>query len=118
MELYAIRIFVRHWTNACRFYGETLGLKERYRNDEIGWAEYDLNGPCIGLELVQPGDSEGEALIGRFVGASLKVEDIGAKYRSLRDLGVSFSAPPEKQAWGGSLAHFYDPDGNVLTLLG
>jgi predicted enzyme related to lactoylglutathione lyase len=32
--------------------------------------------------------------------------------------GVHFTAPPEKQEWGGTLAHFEDPAGNVLTLVG
>lgn len=118
MELYAVRIFVRQWPEACNFYGETLGLKERYRNDEFGWAEYDLGGPCLGVERVQPDDLEGEALVGRFVGVSLRVDDIDGAYRSLEAKGVSFAAPPEKQVWGGSLAHFQDPDGNTLTLLG
>ena len=118
MELYAVRIFVRHWLDACEFYGTTLGLTERYRNDEIGWAEYDLGGPCLGVELVQPGDSEGDALVGRFVGVSLRVDDIGEVYGSLQKKGVQFSSPLEKQDWGGSLAHFQDPDGNTLTLLG
>lgn len=53
MELYAVRIFVRQWSEACAFYGETLGLKERFRNDELGWAEYDLGGPCFGVERIQ-----------------------------------------------------------------
>ncbi len=118
MELYAVRIFVRNWSGACTFYGTTLGLKERFRNDEIGWAEYDVGGPCIGLERVQPGDSEGEALVGRFVGVSLRVEDIDETYDLLNKQGVTIVAPPEKQDWGGSLAQFEDPDGNILTLLG
>ena len=118
MELYAVRIFVRHWPAACAFYGGTLGLSERYRNDEVGWAEYDLGGPCLGIERVPVGDSEGEALVGRFVGVSLRVDDIDGVYRCLSDKGVAFPSPPERQPWGGSLAHFHDPDGNVLTLLG
>ena len=118
MELYAVRVFVRQWADACVFYGTTLGLKERFRNDEIGWAEYDLGGPCIGLERVEPDDSEGEALVGRFVGISLRVDNLNETYKSLQSKGVPFSRPPEKQEWGGSLAHFEDPDGNVLTLLG
>lgn len=118
MELYAVRIFVRRWAEACDFYGATLGLTERFRNDDMGWAEYDLGGPCFGVERVQPGDSEGEALIGRFLGISLPVEDIDAAYRALREKGVHFTVPPEKQVWGGSLAQFQDPDGNQLTLLG
>ena len=118
MELYAVRIFVRQWSAACRFYGDTMGLTERFRNDEIGWVEYDLGGPCFGVERVRPGDSEGEAMVGRFVGVSLRVDDIDGVYGALRGKGVSFTSPPEKQSWGGSLAHFHDPDGNVLTLLG
>ena len=93
-------------------------MPERYRNDDLGWAEYDLGGPCFGIERVQPGDAEGEALIGRFVGASLRVDDINEVYELLRTRGVQFTSPPEKQDWGGTLAQFQDPDGNVLTLLG
>ncbi len=118
MKLYAVRIFVRRLPEACAFYGETLGLAERYRNDDIGWAEFDLGGPCFGIERVQPGDAEGEALVGRFVGVSLQVDDIDATHQSLKAKGVEFTAPPEKQPWGGALAHFKDPDGNRLTLLG
>ena len=118
MELYAIRIFVRRWDEACDFYGADLGLKARFRSDEMGWAEFDLGGPCIGLERVAPDDDEGDSLVGRFVGISLRVENIGQGYRALREKGVRFASAPETQPWGGSLAHFEDPDGNVLTLLG
>jgi catechol 2,3-dioxygenase-like lactoylglutathione lyase family enzyme len=118
MELYAVRIFVRDWDAACTFYGEILGLSERFRNDELGWAEYDLAGPCFGLERVEPGDTESESLFGRFAGVSLRVDDIDEIYRSLKGKGAIFTSPPEKQEWGGTLAHFQDPDGNVLTLLG
>ncbi len=118
MELYAVRIFVKEWEAACAFYGEVLGLPERFRSDEVGWAEFDVGGACLGIERVDPGDAEGAALVGRFAGVSLKVDDIDATHHALVQRGVSFTAPPEKQAWGGSLAHFKDPDGNVLTLLG
>ena len=118
MEIYAVRIFVKQWPEACEFYGETLGLEARYRNDEIGWAEYSVGAPCLGIERVQPGDAEGEALVGRLVGISLHVKDIAATYEDLKAKGVDFVSPPEEQFWGGKLAHFKDPDGNVLTLLG
>ena len=118
MELYAVRIFVRDWEKACAFYGTILGLPERFRNDSFGWAEYDVGGPCLGIERVTPGDNESEALVGRFVGISLQVPDIAETYNALTQQGVVFSFPPEKQDWGGELAQFQDPDGNVLTLLG
>ena len=118
MRLYAIRIFVRDWENSCAFYRDTLQLPERFRDDNLGWAEYDLGGPCLGIEYVDDYDKEEESLVGRFVGASLQVDDIQATYEELSSRGVEFVAPPEKQEWGGSLAFFKDPDGNVLTLLG
>ena len=39
-------------------------------------------------------------------------------WRFLTGKGVVFTEPPEKQQWGGTIAHFRDPDGNILTLLG
>ncbi len=70
------------------------------------------------LERVDPSDSEGRALVGRFVGVSLEVPDVLATYERLVARGVDFVEPPEKQAWGGMLAHLRDPDGNVITLVG
>ena len=93
-------------------------LPERFRSDEAGWAEYDLGGPCLGIEYVHENDSEGKHLIGRTVGVSLQVDDIETSYSELLSRGVEFIAPPEKQNWGGVLAFFKDPDGNILTLLG
>ena len=56
--------------------------------------------------------------VGRFVGVSISVSDIEAAYNELSAKGVAFLAAPEKMPWGGTLAHFRDPSGNVLTLLG
>lgn len=117
-KLYAVRIFVADFDRACAFYGDTLGLECSFRSDEFGWAEFDVGGPRLGIERVAPDDAHGNALIGRFVGLSLQVDDIAEVYRRLGAAGVNFTAPPERQDWGGTLAQFTDPDGNELTLLG
>ena len=117
-QLYAVRIVVKWWPEACDFYGGKLGLEERFRDDQLGWAESDLGGPCLGIERVAPGDAEGESLVDRFVGASLRVEDIEGLYNALKAKGVTFTGPPARQPWGGTLVHFKDPDGNELTLFG
>jgi predicted enzyme related to lactoylglutathione lyase len=46
------------------------------------------------------------------------VDDVEATWERLRARGVEFVARPELMPWGGVLAHFRDPDGNVLTLVG
>jgi predicted enzyme related to lactoylglutathione lyase len=47
----------------------------------------------------------------------LGVADIHALHRSLSDEGVEFIRPPEKEGWGGWVATFKDPDGNIVQLL-
>jgi len=117
-KLYAVRIFVRDWKRSLEFYKSTLGMPVRFANEDMGWAELAIDGAPLALERAQPGDPESHGLLGRYVGVSLQVDDVPATYAELRARGVDFVGPPEKQSWGGTLAHFRDPDGNVLTLFG
>ncbi len=122
-KLFVVRVFVSDWDRALRFYTETLGIPTAFRSDEMGWAQLDTGEANLALERVEPSSSppypgaEG-ALVGRFLGVSLTVSDIDKTYRDLCERGVEFLGPPERMPWGGVLAHFSDPDGNVLTLLG
>ncbi len=47
----------------------------------------------------------------------LGVDDIHAEARRLAGAGVEFIRQPEQETWGGWVATFKDPDGNVLQLL-
>jgi predicted enzyme related to lactoylglutathione lyase len=116
-KLFAVRVFVTDWQRAIRFYTDTMEIPTAYRNDEIGWAQLATGEGQLALERVDPSDAESKELVGRFVGVSLAVPDIIGAHKALTDRGVEFIAPPEKQPWGGVLAHLRDPDGNVITLL-
>ena len=48
---------------------------------------------------------------------NLGVDDIHAEHNRLVDAGVVFIRPPERESWGGWVATFQDPDGNLLQLL-
>ncbi len=117
-KLYAVRVFTTRWDEAVPFYRDTLGWPLRVLDEPLGWAQFDLGGSDIGLERLSAGDPEASSLVGRFTGISIAVDDIQASYGRLCDAGVVFDGPPERQPWGGVLAHFKDPDGNALTLLG
>ena len=117
-KLYAVRIHVTDWERALAFYSETLGMPVVFAESEMGWAELDTGEAHLALERADPDDAEARLLVGRFVSVSLQVDDIDETYEILTTRGVQFVGPPEKQPWGGVLAHFRDPDGNVLTLLG
>ena len=117
-KLHLVRIFVSDWQRAVAFYTETLGMTASFCDDEMGWAQLDTGGSQLAIERLAPDDPEAADLVGRFVGVSLEVEDIDATYERLVGRGVDFVEAPQRQPWGGVLAHFRDPDGNVLTLLG
>ncbi len=116
MKLYVVRVFVDDWDRACEFYEKKLKLPLTFKDSTLGWAQFGE--PGLGIERVDENDEEGRSLVGRFLGVSLQVDDIEAKYQELIEQGVEFTGPPERQPWGGSLAHFKDSAGNTLTLLG
>ncbi|MDD7911869.1 MULTISPECIES: VOC family protein [Pseudovibrio] len=116
MKLYGLRIFVDDLTAAKTFYIETMGLSLHWELPELGAFGAALDNAELIVETAQ--DAEGRSYVGRFVGASLQVDDIYDEYDRLKSLGVHFETEPEEQEWGGVLAHFKDPSGNTLTLLG
>jgi predicted enzyme related to lactoylglutathione lyase len=48
---------------------------------------------------------------------NLAVDDIHAVHARLVAAGVVFVRPPEREDWGGQVATFSDPDGNVIQLM-
>jgi lactoylglutathione lyase len=115
-SLSAVRIFVDDIERARGFYRDVLELPEKSARPQ--WAVYDVGGTDLIVEAVAPDDPERGGLVGRFLAVSFEVDDVDAAYRNLKAKGVSFPQPPEKQAWGGTLAFPCDPDGNILTLVG
>ncbi len=117
-KLYAIRIFTADWDRSVAFYRDLLELELKFADESMGWAEFDLGGPSLAVERVNSEDAETRDLVGRFIGISIAIPDMKQTYATLKERGVEFLSVPEVQPWGGVLAHFKDPDDNVLTLLG
>ena len=117
-RLYAIRIFTGDWPGLVAFYRDVLALPVKFYEQQYQWAEFDLGGASLAVEGIDPSIEENAMLMARFVGISIQVDDIQQAYQTLSAKGVEFTQAPEKQAWGGCLAHFKDPSGNILTLLG
>jgi catechol 2,3-dioxygenase-like lactoylglutathione lyase family enzyme len=116
-----IRIWVapEHFTATADFYRDRLGLECSWRDDPRHVATYELGfGPTLVLEAADAAsDKEHGQLEGRVTGICLGVADVEASYRALQNRGLEFVGEPEKQYWGGVMAHFRDPGGNWLTLL-
>jgi len=118
MRIVVTSVVVDDQDKALQFYTDVLGMKLETRADEFGWAQFATGSCNLAVERLAPDDPEAPGLVGRYVGISLRVPDLDSTYHALVARGVEFLSPPTKQAWGGTLAHLRDPEGNVLTLLG
>lgn len=111
MNIGYVNVFVSDLGASIAFFKDVLGLKLRMGDEAFGYASFD-GGP-ISFGLAKTDDAE---LVGRHTGVGFMVDDIDVAYAALKDKGVDFEMPPTQQPWGGVLALFKDPDGNVYYL--
>ena len=111
----AIRLFVHDIEAAEAFYTGRLGLALSVAAPDC--LIYEIGGVQLIVETIDADDKAHADYVGRFTGLSFNVEDCAAAHNRLSAAGVAFDCAPTIQDWGGILAHFRDPDGNVLTLV-
>jgi len=111
----AIRIFSGDFEETRDFFVNALGFVIGFEGE--GVAVYDLAGTKLILEELDLSEPEAAGMVGRFTGISFAVDDIDAAYKDLKAKGVHFEGKPEREEWGGALAHFRDPANNVFTLV-
>ena len=111
MRLGYINIFVSNLSRSVQFYTEVLGFELGAFEPEFGYAP--LKGGPVPLALAE--DLSGQ-FVGIHTGVGMIVDDLEAAYRALSAKGVVFDMVPTRQPWGGDLALFQDPDGNVFYL--
>ena len=102
-----------HFESMVRFYRDTLGLRPRsVRDDFINfeWGDVRLS---VGIHEGVRGRTRDPVR----VMVNFAVDDIHATYERLRAVGTHFTRAPETEDWGGIVATFGDPDGNVLQLM-
>ena len=118
MKIGFVTVFVTNFEKSLDFYTNTLGMEIDY-TDKENWAQFKSGEDVsLAIEKSEPDYVEqGSKMVGRFVGVTLMVDDIQEQYSRLAGKGVEFTGRPEKQSWGGTLAHLKDLDGNVLTLM-
>ena len=95
------------------FYTDTLGLTPH--SVRPGFASFKWGDMRLGIGTHS--DVNGRTGEPYRVMVNLGVKDIQEEYNVLQNRGVVFIRPPEKEHWGGWVATFSDPDGNVLQLM-
>ena len=109
-------VYVVDFAAAVDFYADTMGLPLARRENEFGYAAFNTAGAQFSLARVDPEAENTAALVGRHTGLGLAVDDLQASFEELSAKGVEFPMPPTKQPWGGTIAMFQDPEGNVSFL--
>jgi predicted enzyme related to lactoylglutathione lyase len=97
-----------------RFYQHVLGLPLHSRHEDF--IAFELR-PGVRLNLGAHSQVHGRARDPYRVMVHLKVGDIHALSARLKSHGTAFLRDPEQESWGGWVATFQDPDGNILQLL-
>jgi len=110
LRVWDVPFTVSDLERAVDFYGRVLGLPKKYQfRDYVG---FDCGGVEIGLQpSTPPGEQENAPCV------DFLVQDVDEAYRVLRERGVRFLKEPRDAPWGGRIALFADPDGNVLQLV-
>ncbi|MGH6993858.1 MAG: VOC family protein [Caulobacteraceae bacterium] len=110
-----VTIFGRDLERMLGFYRDILGLKVRSQDGAFHYALLDGGSVRLGLSAVEPDPARG-LHVGGLTGIGFGVDDIDAAYEALTAKGVEFTMAPKRQPWGGYMAMFSDPDGNVFYL--
>jgi predicted enzyme related to lactoylglutathione lyase len=82
-RLRAVRVFTSDFGRAREFYSDVLGMTPEGVSETEGYAVFAAGEAVLIVEAMDPSDSEASDLIGRFVGASLAVDDIQRVYETL-----------------------------------
>lgn len=95
------------------FYVDTLGLEPRSRRP--GFVNFAWGSTRLTVSI--HAGVRGRSVEPTRIMINLLVADIHHVTERLRRNGVRFSRQPEQESWGGWVATFADPDGNILQLL-
>ena len=113
MKLSMLRIPCENMKESEEFYSNSLGMDKVFGSGSDGFIGYQIENVQILLEPEEKGEFE----CGRYLGFSLEVEGINEFYLSAKERGVSFTGPPENQAWGGIMTHIIDCNRNSFSIV-
>jgi predicted enzyme related to lactoylglutathione lyase len=109
-----ITLGVIDYRRSIAFFRDVIGFPLLIDDEKFQFARFQAGG--VTFALVGGAGKEREARGDVHAGIAICVPDVDAAYRELSAKGVRFTMPPSKQPWGGYMALFADPDGNVFHL--
>jgi lactoylglutathione lyase len=124
MKLLQVRLLVTNFKQAAEFYRDVLEFPVSWYEESIEYALFN-NGETK-IELL-PRKAMSEAIGEEYKPAeadasssfllNFSVEDVDAVYTKLHEKGVHFiTEPHDRKDWNARVAHFRDPEGNLLEI--
>ncbi|MFB5189017.1 glyoxalase superfamily protein [Alicyclobacillus fastidiosus] len=117
MEFHATRLLVRNFRESLAFYRDVLEFKG-WHNDEMEYAYFEEKQLALFARERMPAaiSTASTTSSPQFV-LQFEIEDVDEVYRKLLGKGIHFVTPPTDMVdWGSRVAHFCDPDGNLIEL--
>jgi len=119
------RLLVDDFAAEFRFYRDVMGFKPCYGDENDGaYAEFDTGTPALALfrrdlmaKAVKAADKQPSHDSQDRLSLIFQVESVDDAARELKAKGVVFDTEPhDEEGWGIRVAHFRDPDGNLLEI--
>ena len=114
-QLGNVTVVVKDLNKSLRFFRDKIGLRLAFYNKKLKWVCFDAGRTAF--SLTTPWNRDAKKLVGVRTGVSFYVDDLEKTVKGLKKKGVRFAIAPRKEAWGGLIANFKDPDGNHYFLL-
>lgn len=108
MKLTYVIKFVGDMDRAVAFHRDTLGLPLKFASPH--WSEFATGETTLALHPASEKKPAGTIELG--------IPDLQKFYEEMSAKGVTFSMPPTKQDFGGTLARFVDSEGSHVSVSG
>ena len=119
MEFHAIRLLVNNFHESLAFYRDALGFSG-WHNDAIEYAYFEEQHLALFArgrmshvieEGGQTSPTRSQCIL------QFEVDEVDRAFNMLQGKGIRFiTNPTDMTDWGSRVAHFRDPDGNVIEL--
>jgi lactoylglutathione lyase len=124
MKLQQVRLVVKDFKKSVIFYRDILEFTVRWYQEDMEYVLFDTGETKLELlsrkamaDVLGVANIPLEAENSSSFILDFGVDDVDVSYNRLRKKGIEFLTEPfDRTEWGARVAHFRDPDGNIIEI--